>query len=296
MTLRQLILPEYAAPDGGKLTQEMCGAFDDAGVIILRGFASQEACKKLQTRTAELVDRFEPKRDFSVFSTTSNAQLVDDYFIGSGGDIRFFFEEDAFGADGALKRSKIDSLNKLGHAMHDLDPVFDQFSRNPVLAEIASRLGFQTPQLVQSMYIFKPPGVGGEVVYHQDSTYLYTEPESCIGFWFAIDDADLENGCMHFIPGGHKGPLRRLNGRISDGKLATKTIDETPFPDGPTAPACAKVGDLVIFHGRIPHLSAANTSHRSRHAYTFHIVDGDCAWPETNWLQRPPELPFRGFD
>lgn len=290
------VLPEYDAPEGGRISDEMRGAFNDAGVIILRGFASREACKKLQSRTAELVDDFEPQRDFSVFSTTSNAQLIDEYFIGSGGDIRFFFEEDAFDSAGALKRSKIDSLNKLGHAMHDLDPVFDQFSRNPALAEIAARLGIQTPQLVQSMYIFKPPGVGGEVVCHQDSTYLFTQPESCIGFWFAIDDADLENGCMHFVPGGHKGPLRKLNRRQADGKLATETIDETPLPDVPAVPACAKVGDLVIFHGRAPHLSAANTSHRPRHAYTIHIVDGACDWPETNWLQRPPALPFRGFD
>ena len=290
------VLPEYMAPERGRLSDTMVAAFDDAGVIILRGFASQEACKKLQTRTAELVDAFEPQRDHSVFSTTSNAQLIDDYFIGSGGDIRFFFEEDAFDAAGALKRSKIDSLNKLGHAMHDLDPVFDQFSRNPALAEIAARLGFKAPAIVQSMYIFKPPGVGGEVVCHQDSTYLYTEPESCVGFWFAIDDADLENGCMHFIPGGHKGPLRRLNGRKADGKLATTILDETPFPENLAEPACAKTGDLVIFHGRAPHLSAANKSSRPRHAYTLHIVDGACVWPETNWLQRPRQLPFRGFD
>ncbi len=295
MAARMSGLPEFATPEEGRLTNEMIAAFDDAGVIILRRFATPEACEKLRERTIELVDAFDSGLVRSVFSTKSNAQLDDDYFISSGGATRFFFEEDAFDSTGALKRSKIDSLNKLGHAMHDLDPVFDQFSRNPALAEIAARLGFQAPQLVQSMYIFKPPGVGGEVVCHQDSTYLFTEPESCIGFWFAIDDADLENGCMHFVPGAHKGPLRRLNRRGADGKLATKIIDETPLSDDSAVPACAKVGDLVIFHGRAPHLSAANTSPRSRHAYTIHIIDGACVWPETNWLQRPPTLPFRGF-
>ena len=38
------------------------------------------------------------------------------------------------------------------------------------------------------MYIFKQPRIGGEVVCHQDSTFLYTEPESAIGFWLAIED------------------------------------------------------------------------------------------------------------
>ena len=288
-------LPAFPAADGGRLSDEMRSAFDKTGVIILRGFAKPTDCRKLQQRTSELVDAFDPASVRSVFSTTSNAQLDDDYFIESGGAIRYFFEEGAFDAQGELQRSKINSLNKMGHAMHDLDPVFDAFSRTPALAAIVDGLGFQSPEIVQSMYIFKPPGVGGEVICHQDSTYIYTEPESCIGFWFAIDDADLENGCMHFIPGAHKGPLRKLNSRMADGKLATRTLDETPLPEEKALPACAQSGDLVIFHGRTPHLSAANTSSRQRHAYTLHIVDGAARWPESNWLQRPADLPFRGF-
>ncbi len=288
-------ISEFPAPEGGRLTDDMLSAFEDAGVVILRKFAAPEACVALKRRATALVDAFDPASVRSVFSTKSNAQLDDDYFIQSGGDIRFFFEEDAFGADGALKRPKIDSLNKLGHAMHDLDPVFDEFSHTPALAEIAARLGFADPKIVQSMYILKPPGIGGEVVCHQDSTYLLTEPESCIGFWFAIDDADLENGCMHFLPGAHKGPLRKLNKRAPGGGLVTETLDETPFPEHLAAPAPARRGDMVIFHGRAPHLSAANRSSRSRHAYTLHVVDGACRWPPENWLQRPPELPFRGF-
>ena len=145
------------------------------------------------------------------------------------------------------------------------------------------------------MYIFKPPGIGGEVVCHQDSTYLYSEPESCIGFWFAIDEATAENGAMAFIPGGHKGPLRALNKRGDDGMLATRVIDPTPFPDTPVL-APAKRGDLVIFHGRAPHMSAANRSKNPRHAYTLHMIDGIARWPAENWLQRPADLPFRGFD
>ena len=295
MAARMSRLPEFAAPKGGRLSDEVRAAFDDNGIIILRGFAAPEACKKLQQRTIKLVDEFDADAVRSVFSTKSNAQLDDDYFIQSGGDIRFFFEEGAFDSDGSLKRSKINSLNKIGHAMHDIDPVFDEFSRTADLAEVVAGLGFVNPEIVQSMYIFKPPGVGGEVLCHQDSTYIYTEPESCIGFWFAIDDADLENGCMHFIPGAHKGPLRRLNQRGKDGKLATKTLDATPFEEGLAIPACARTGDLVIFHGRAPHLSAANKSPRSRHAFTLHIVDGVARWPATNWLQRPANLPFRGF-
>lgn len=54
------------------------------------------------------------------------------------------------------------------------------------------------------MYIFKQPSIGGEVAPHQDSTFLHTEPLSCVGFWWALEDADRQNGCLWGYPGVHK--------------------------------------------------------------------------------------------
>jgi phytanoyl-CoA hydroxylase len=121
----------------------MLAAFDDVGVLILRDFVAVEQCRVLTKRALELVDDFDPEEVRSVFSTTSQTQLNDSYFIESGDKIRFFLEEDAFDESGHLRQSKIDSLNKIGHAMHDLDPVFDHFSRTPQLAGVAERLGLR---------------------------------------------------------------------------------------------------------------------------------------------------------
>ena len=66
------------------------------------------------------------------------------------------------------------------------------------------------PVVLQSMYIFKQPSIGGEVGCHQDATFLYTDPITVTGFWFALEDATLENGCLWAAPGGHRGPLRQL--------------------------------------------------------------------------------------
>ncbi len=288
-------ISEWPAPQGGVLSDAALRAYDEAGVIILRGFADRAACANLRERALALVAAFEPSERASVFSTRSNAQASDAYFIESGDAIRFFFEEDAFDAKGVLLQAKENSINKTGHAMHDLDPVFDAFSRTDALKRLAASLGFQYPKLVQSMYIFKPPGIGGEVVCHQDSTFLYTEPETCVGFWFAIDDATLENGCMEFLPGVHRQPLRMLNRRNAQGGTETIALDETPFPDVASVAVPANQGDLVIFHGRTPHMSGPNLSARPRHAYTLHIVEGNARWPAENWLQRPDDFPFRGF-
>ena len=289
-------IPSYAAPAGGRLSDEMLADFRRAGVLVLHDFVSVGACDALRARAAKLVAEFDPAEVRSVFSTTEQTQLDDDYFIESGDKIRFFLENDAFDDKGDLRQAKEHSLNKMGHAMHDLDPVFDRFSRTPELTEAVRRIGFVEPAVLQSMYIFKPPNIGGEVVCHQDSTYIYTEPESCVGFWFALEDATLANGCMQFIPGGHKLPLKKRNYRAANGKLVTETLDDSPWPEERRRPAEAPAGTLVIFDGRTPHLSAANRSSKSRHAYTLHVIDQKCHYPAENWLQRRADLPLRGFN
>jgi phytanoyl-CoA hydroxylase len=288
-------LPSFSAPQDGRLSAVMLEAYRESGVMVLEDFVPLEACRQLRERANALVDEFDPSTLRHVFSTTKQTQLGDAYFYESGDKIRFFLEDDAFDEAGNLRQSKHDSLNKMGHAMHDLDPVFDSFSRTPKLAALVESLGYEEPGIIQSMYIFKPPRIGGEVVCHQDSTFIYTEPESCTGFWFALEDATLENGCMHFIPGAHKMPLRQRNYRRDDGIFVIETIDDTPWPEERKLPAEAKAGALVVFDGRMPHLSGPNLSNRSRHAYTLHVIDQRCHYPSSNWLQRGPDMPLRGF-
>jgi hypothetical protein len=73
---------------------------------------------------------------------------------------------------------------------------------------MARDLGFSRPRILQSMLILKQPGVGSPVPPHTDSTFLYTIPTSCVGLWFALQDATPENGCMWFAPGSHKSKLK----------------------------------------------------------------------------------------
>lgn len=281
--------------------------FERDGFLVLEGFAAPEACDALVARAQALVAGFDPGGVASVFSSVNQDATFDEYLLGSGGTVRFFFEEEAFDAGGRLRQPKELSINKIGHALHDLDPAFDRFSRTPRLAALAGALGLAEPLLVQSMYIFKQPRIGGEVVAHQDATYLFTEPQSCIGFWFALEDATRDNGCLWAPPGGHRGPLRRRFVRRPEGGpeggpgggVEHVTVDPAPWPqDGPGGgfvPLEAPKGTLVALHGLLPHRSGPNRSERSRHAYTLHAVDGRARYAAGNWLQRGPELPFRGF-
>jgi phytanoyl-CoA hydroxylase len=265
------------------------------GFLVLRDFVPAAACDHLRARAEQLVHNFDPLGVTSIFSTHEQNRLANDYFLQSAGKIHFFFEEDAFLPDGSLKQSKEKSINKIGHALHDLDPDFNEFSRTAELKQLASDLGLAAPLLLQSMYIFKQPRIGGEVGCHQDSTFLYTEPQNIVGLWFALEDATLENGCLWAIPAAHKLGLKQRWRRGPDG-MSFETYNSEPWPEDQLVPLEVAKGSLILLHGLLPHKSLANRSSSSRHAYTLHLIDTDGNYARDNWLQRPAKLPFRGFN
>ena len=85
-------------------------------------------------RAGEIVADFEPSSHRSVFTTNDQVRVSDEQFLTSGDRITCFFEEEAIAADGSLTVPKERSINKIGHALHDLDPVFERFSYTPELA------------------------------------------------------------------------------------------------------------------------------------------------------------------
>jgi phytanoyl-CoA hydroxylase len=269
-------------------------SYKDNGYLVLDGFADADECDRLRARAEQLVQEFDPAEVISIFSTHEQSRLTDEYFLTSGDKIRFFFEENAFNADGTLRYEKEKSINKIGHALHDLDPLFNRFSRSKSVRELASAIGLENPLLVQSMYIFKQPNIGGEVTCHQDSTFLYTEPIDIAGLWFALEDATVENGCLWAIPGGHRHGLKSRWVRSDGGKMKFETYNAEPWPEDLLVPLEVSKGSLILLHGLLPHKSFENRSSRSRHAYTLHLIGADAKYPANNWLQR--SLPFRGFN
>jgi phytanoyl-CoA hydroxylase len=268
--------------------------FEHDGFIVIENFKPAGEVAAIRARATEIVDAFDPSAGSGIFSTGGDSVRRDDYFLGSATTIRCFFEAEAFDSSGTLTRPKDLSINKIGHAMHDLDPVFQAFSHGAKLDGLVRELGVEDPRLYQSMYIFKQPYIGGEVGWHQDATYFATEPETVTTFWFALERADRNNGCLWIKRGDHHGPLRERFAVDGDGPRLER-LDSTAWPAEGAEPIEVEAGTLVVFHGLLPHYSAPNRSPVSRHAYTLHVVDGRALYDPANWLQRPADFPARGF-
>jgi phytanoyl-CoA hydroxylase len=286
------------------LTPPQMDSWHRDGFLVLPGFKPADELALACRRAHEIVAAFEPDARSSRFSTRDRSQLADAALLASAEAVHCFFEEEALDAAGRLRVPKALSINKIGHALHDLDPVFQAFSHGPALAALAADLGLVQPQVWQSQVIFKQPHIGGEVGWHQDASFFVTTPQTVITFWFALEDATLDNGCLWVQPGGHRGPGSVLREqyvceRPTDGgapRLVMRALDGTPWPTHAEAHALpVAAGTLVVFGGLLPHCSLANRSARSRLAYTLHVTDGSAAYAAANWLQRSAALPVRGL-
>lgn len=284
-------------PIHNMLSHDQIETWGRDGLLVLPGFKTAAEVAEVRARAEALVDAWQPSAATAVFSTTDRARTADAALIASADAVHCFFEEEAVDDQGRLRVPKAQAVNKIGHALHDRDPVFERFSHGPALAALAADLGLADPRIWQSMLIFKQPGIGGEVKWHQDASFFVTTPQTVTTFWFALEDADESNGCLWAEPGGHRGPRGVLRERfVREGaRLRMEPLDPTPWPDDARAvPLPVQAGTLVVFHGLLPHWSAPNRSPRRRMAYTLHVTDGRAAYSPANWLQRDGVRGFQG--
>src|SRR5437868_2099740 len=102
---------------------DLAQEFQRTGFLHIKSLVDLRTCEKLIDRMRDLVARFAPRDRAKIFNTGPEAQTADQHFLESARKISFFFDK-----NNNNKSNTFESLNKVGHALHDLCPVYAKFS------------------------------------------------------------------------------------------------------------------------------------------------------------------------
>lgn len=161
----------------------------------------------------------------------------------------------------------------------EADDLFRAHLYNPTMCEmVADAIGTDTLRVWHDQVQYKPPLVGGPTDWHQDHPYWpIIQPADLVSAWVALDDVDVENGCMWMVPGSHKW------GAHKGGTIGTNKDDFAPMPDLSQLPAGVditpvpmpvKKGHCGLHHCLTWHGSPPNRSERGRPGIAVHYMPG----------------------
>jgi hypothetical protein len=156
--------------------------------------------------------------------------------------------------------------------IHGGGRAFMEVALLPEILNMVSQLLGPDLVLWGSQVFAKPAHTGMEVPWHQDSHFWQMRPLVACTVWIAIDDVNVENGCMRYIPGSHKRGLlsHYVEGRtdvaIGDA-VQPELIDDSEAKDD-----VLKAGKFSIHHSDLIHGSMPNRSNKRRSGLAFRYM------------------------
>ncbi|MEZ4709444.1 MAG: phytanoyl-CoA dioxygenase family protein [Caldilineaceae bacterium] len=111
------------------------------------------------------------------------------------------------------------------------------------------------------------------VAWHQDVTFWGLEPPYAITAWYAVDDADAENGCMQVIPNTHHGIMEHGKAQQAGNLLSiNQEVHVTPEQAATAVDLPLRAGQMSLHDGTLIHGSLPNRSNRRRCGLTLRYV------------------------
>jgi hypothetical protein len=115
--------------------------------------------------------------------------------------------------------------------------------------------------------IFKAAGTGGETPWHQDEAYWDVNLDyRALGAWLPLEDVGVDNGCLSFVPGSHRGEVLRHRHLGGDPAVHVLEVDE-PVDTGTAIPVPLRAGGMTFHHARTLHYAGPNRTDRIRRAW-----------------------------
>ncbi|WP_459554571.1 phytanoyl-CoA dioxygenase family protein [Lacunimicrobium album] len=183
--------------------------------------------------------------------------------------IRIYFDDllNRVIADGGTSYSISSAHLKYG-------PVYDILTNPKIVACVKDLLGENVVGW-GSHFFCKMPNDGMTVAWHQDSSYWPLTPTKAVTVWLAIDDADVENGCMRFLSGSHHyGHVTYKESNPEEHNVLSQTIDN-PEQYGTPVNDILQAGQISLHSDLLLHGSDANNSTRRRCGLTLRYTPSD---------------------
>ena len=173
-------------------------------------------------------------------------------------------DSDAFYED----RSRPETLKQLNRM--DSDAFFREYATHPHWQTAAQTLVGEAVLAGRPEWFNKPPCTRHVTPPHQDNYYFCLAPPHVVTIWLALDDVDVENGCLRYVAGSHRGGYRpHAKSRILGFSQGITDYSADDFVR--ETAVILKAGDAVAHHGMTIHRADANHS-TTRHRRSFAMV------------------------
>ncbi|XP_050292790.1 phytanoyl-CoA dioxygenase, peroxisomal-like isoform X2 [Anthonomus grandis grandis] len=167
-------------------------------------------------------------------------------------------------------------INKLQDFAYD--KILWKYISEPSVVDIVEALIGPNITAVHSMLINKPPNAKPEASLHpvhQDLHYFPFRPaDKIIASWTAMERVDESNGCLHVVPGSHRGPLYSHSYPDEFKNILYHGIKETD--NRQKHYVIMERGDTLFFHPLLLHGSGPNRTQGFRKAISCHYADSNC--------------------
>jgi phytanoyl-CoA hydroxylase len=171
------------------------------------------------------------------------------------------------------------------HFPHKLSERMRGMLAHPAIVDALTRIIGPNVKAMQSMLFIKSEGKPGQA-WHQDELFIPTRDRSLTAAWIALDDANVDNGCLWVLPGSHRAGILYPDRDHDDPRFDCEVeAYDFPYRDEDAVAVEVPAGSVVLFNGYVLHMSLPNTARRGlRRALVNHYMRAESLLP---WMLPP---------